>query len=66
MPHCFTFQAQGFPEHTSTCTKSLLLFLFVCTCTCMSFTHAHAHVDVRTAGAAELGKEVRAIYKRNP
>ena len=27
----------------------------------MSFIHAHAHVDVRTAGAAELGKEVRAI-----
>ena len=36
-------------------------FFFTCICTCMSFTHAHAHVDVRTAGAAELGKEVRAI-----
>ena len=27
----------------------------------MSFIHTHAHVDVCTAGAAELGKEVRAI-----
>ena len=39
--------------------NNIVSFTYTYTCTWILFTHAH--VDIRTAGAAELGKEVRAI-----